>query len=110
VEQILLLHPDVLEAAAYGVPSELTEEDLMVSVVPRAGSQLSGADVVEWARARLAAHMVPRYVRITDALPRTETEKVAKYKLKALGVTDDTLDFDPRAPKPAPGKEASTHA
>lgn len=97
VEQALLTHPDVMEAAAYGVPSELTEEDLMVSVVPRAGSGLTAQDVVDWAAGLLARHMVPRYVRLTDAIPRTETEKAAKYRLKALGVTPDAEDFDPRS-------------
>lgn len=109
VEQALLAHPDILEVAAYGVPSELTEEDLMVSVVPRPGSGLAAADVVDWARARLASHMAPRYVRLTDALPRTETEKVAKYKLKALGVTADALDFDPRAGMAPKAQGTSRH-
>jgi crotonobetaine/carnitine-CoA ligase len=106
VEQVLLAHPDIVEVAAYGVPSELTEEDLMVSVVAREGSGLAAAEVIEWAQSRLAPHMVPRYVRMADALPRTETEKAAKYKLKALGVTTDTLDFDRRAQQAAAATEA----
>lgn len=110
VEQALLTHPDILEVAAYGVPSELTEEDLMVSVVGRPASGLTAEDVVAWARDRLASHMVPRYVRLTDAIPRTETEKAAKYRLKALGVTPDTIDFDPRARGDAEKQETSRDA
>ncbi len=94
LEQTLLDHPDLVEAVAYGVPSEMTEEDVMVTLVPRAGAAVTARDIVDWAAARLAKHMVPRYVRITDAIPRTETEKPAKYQLKALGVTGDTIDFE----------------
>lgn len=94
LEQALLDHPDLVEAVAYGVPSEMTEEDVMVTVVPRPGAAVSARDVVDWAAARLAKHMVPRFVRLTDAIPRTETEKPAKYQLKALGVTPDTTDFE----------------
>lgn len=97
VEQALLTHPDIVEAAAYGVPSEMTEEDLMVAVVPRAGSALTTRDVIDWAAHRLARHMVPRYVRLATQLPRTETEKTAKFQLKAEGVTPDAVDFDNRA-------------
>ena len=35
---------------------------------------------------------VPRYVRLTDALPQTPTQRVQKYKLRADGVTTDTYD------------------
>lgn len=94
LEQTLLDHPDLVEAVAYGVPSELTEEDVMVTVVPRAGVTVTARDVADWVAARLARHMVPRYVRLADAIPRTETEKPAKYQLKALGVTADTVDFE----------------
>jgi crotonobetaine/carnitine-CoA ligase len=92
VEQALLLHPDVVEVAAYGVPSELTEEDVMVCVVARSGSSLTAQDVLQWAAQRLARHMCPRYVELADALPRTPTEKTAKHVLKARGVTANTVE------------------
>ncbi len=103
LEQALLDHPDIVEAAAYGVPSELTEDEVMVTVVPRPGTALAAQDVVDWAASRLSRHMVPRYVRLVDAIPRTETEKPAKYRLKELGVTPDTIDFE--TPRPSRGAE-----
>lgn len=96
LEQVLLAHPDIVEAAAYGVPSELTEEDVMVTIVRRPASSLTETDVHNWAAAHLASHMWPRYVRLADAVPRTPTEKIAKYLLKDLGVTADTIDFATR--------------
>lgn len=95
IEQALLLHPDIVEVAAYGVPSELTEEDVMVCVVARSGSCLTAQDVRQWATSHLARHMCPRYVELADALPRTPTEKTAKYLLKARGVTANTVEVGP---------------
>jgi crotonobetaine/carnitine-CoA ligase len=95
IEQALSSHPDILEVAAYGVPSELTEEDVMVTAVARPGACLEHEAVRDWAAQRLARHMVPRYIRLAEAIPRTPTEKSAKHVLAAEGVTADTVDFEP---------------
>jgi crotonobetaine/carnitine-CoA ligase len=49
-------------------------------------------DLWDWAGQRLAPHMVPRFVRVTGSMPRTQTEKVAKYLRREAGVTADTAD------------------
>jgi crotonobetaine/carnitine-CoA ligase len=82
VEEGILQHPDVLECAAIGVPSELTEEDVKVVLVPRPGSGLTAEAVVAHAEATLARFQVPRFVEFTDALPKTPTGKIAKHLLK----------------------------
>jgi crotonobetaine/carnitine-CoA ligase len=92
VEEVVLTHPDVLDAAAYGVPSELTEEDVMVAVVPRPGRHVDPGDLVAHCAGRMAAYMTPRYVDVVDALPVTPTEKVEKYRLIERGVTPTTWD------------------
>ena len=94
VEEIAGAHPAVLEAAAYGVPSDLTEEELMVAVVLRDGSTLSSAELVDWCAPRMARHMLPRYVDILPELPKTPTEKVEKYRLVERGVTPGTWDSE----------------
>lgn len=98
IEQVLLAHPDIVEAAAYGVPSEMTEEDVMVTIVPRAGAAIDAASIHRWVADRVARHMVPRFIRVADAMPRTPTEKVAKHILIAGGVPTGTIDFDPPRP------------
>jgi crotonobetaine/carnitine-CoA ligase len=90
VEEVVAAHPDVLEAAAYGVPSELTEDDVMVAVVPRPGRSVDPASLVAWCASRMARHMLPTYVDVVDSLPKTPTEKVEKHALKARGVTPTT--------------------
>jgi crotonobetaine/carnitine-CoA ligase len=67
----------------------------MVCVVARTGSGLTAHDVLQWAAAHLVRHMCPRYVELADALPRTPTEKTAKYLLKARGVTANTVEVGP---------------
>ena len=82
IEQVIEAHPAVLEAAAYGVPSEYTEEDVAVSVALRAGHELSADELLDYCRARMARYMVPLFVRVLDVLPKTPTEKVEKTTLR----------------------------
>jgi carnitine-CoA ligase len=92
VEQAALAHPDVQLAAAYGVPSELLEEEVMLAVVPRLGADLSPAELRAWCAERLIRFAVPRYVDVRVDLPMTPTGKVEKYKLKQRGVTATAYD------------------
>lgn len=83
VEQILVRHTAVLDAAVYAVASELSEDEVMASIVLREGSTLTEADLVRWCGQQMAYFMVPRYVEFLPQLPRTMSEKVEKYKLRA---------------------------
>ncbi|MEF3272817.1 MAG: ATP-dependent acyl-CoA ligase [Chloroflexus sp.] len=86
VERAVNAHPAVLESAAVGVPSELGEEEVKVVVVLRPGATLDPLDLIKWCEERLAYFAVPRYVEFRASLPKTATERVEKYKLKAEGV------------------------
>jgi crotonobetaine/carnitine-CoA ligase len=92
VEEVVKLHPRVLDAAAFGVPSDLTEDDVMVAVVARPGETLDPAELIEYCAGRMARHMVPRYIDVVETLPRTPTEKVEKTLLREQGVTATTWD------------------
>ena len=92
VEEVVKLHPAVLDAAAYGVPSELTEDDVMVAVVVRAGEVVDMRELAAFCAGRMARHMVPRYIDTVAELPRTPTEKVRKDSLRDRGVTATTWD------------------
>ncbi|MFC6883345.1 MULTISPECIES: AMP-binding protein [Actinomadura] len=99
------LHPAVLESAAIGVPSELEDEDIKVSVVVQPDTALAPEELVAYCEERLPRSMVPRYVEFVDALPRTPTDKVAKYRLRAQGeggLTPATWDRE----RPDGGAEA----
>jgi crotonobetaine/carnitine-CoA ligase len=81
VEEALMSHPSVQEAAVVGVPSELSEEEVKAFVVPAPGAGLDFAALRAHAAALLAAYKVPRYWQAVEDLPRTPTARVAKHKL-----------------------------
>jgi carnitine-CoA ligase len=81
VEEVLAGHPDVLECAVVGVPSELSEEEVKAFVVAAPGARPDFAGLREYAAARLAAFKVPRYWQLIAELPRTPTARVAKHRL-----------------------------
>jgi crotonobetaine/carnitine-CoA ligase len=82
IDRIAGDHPDVVEAAAIGVPAELGEEEVLLAVVRKPGSTATERDILAWCRERLAAFKVPRYVIFLDTLPHTPTHRVAKFQLR----------------------------
>lgn len=84
VENVALGLPAITEAAAYAVPSELGEHEVKLDVVVKPGTNLD--EVHEWLRAQLPRYMVPRYLEARDALPRTPSQRVEKYKLASDGL------------------------
>lgn len=97
VEHAILQHPDVLECAVYAVPSELAEDEIMTTLVPVEGRSIDPAAMPAFLAGRLAKFAVPRYYRVVDTLPKTETHRVIKKELEKLGVTGDTYDADREA-------------
>lgn len=94
VESEVLAHPSVREAAAVAIKSEIAEDEVLVVAALKDGASLDPAELIEFLRPRMAHFMIPRYVRVVDALPRTPTSKIEKIKLRELGVTADTWDRD----------------
>lgn len=92
IERVISEHPAVAQVAAYGVPSELSEEEVMIAVVPRNGHELQPADVLERCQGVLTSFSIPRYVRMVERLPMTPSQRVEKYRLRAEGITSDTWD------------------
>jgi crotonobetaine/carnitine-CoA ligase len=95
VESVLESHPDVAEAAAFAVPSELSEDEVMVAVVLTAGSTITAGELWDHCDGLLPYFAVPRYIDIRLALPKTSTAKVQKAVLRAEGVTGTTRDRGP---------------
>lgn len=93
VEQVALGHPAVADAAAYAVPSDLSEDDVMLAVVTGERHELDWAQLRDYCAERLPFFAVPRYFRRVDNLPRTENGKVQKTGLRSEAVTDDAADL-----------------
>ena len=92
VERVVNDHDAVLESAAFGVPSELSEEEVMIAVVVKPGEALTPEQLLDHCQEEMAHFAVPRYVRFVDELPKTPSQRIQKYKLRDDGVTADTWD------------------
>jgi acyl-CoA synthetase (AMP-forming)/AMP-acid ligase II len=82
VEDVLLMHPAVREAAAYPVPDKKYGEQVGVVVVPR--GEIQPEELIEYSRRRLAAFKVPVRVTVLPQIPKGPTGKVQRLTLATL--------------------------
>jgi acyl-CoA synthetase (AMP-forming)/AMP-acid ligase II len=82
LEYLLVSHPDIAEAAVFGVPDSLAYESVAAYVVPAAGRSIDTPTVQTWVAGRMADYAVPRHVRVVDAIPRNRTGKIDKKGLR----------------------------
>ncbi|HVA74124.1 MAG TPA: AMP-binding protein [Acidimicrobiales bacterium] len=83
VEDCLYQHPAVAEVAVIGVPSEKWGETVKALIVLRAGQEATEEELIEFCRGRLAHFKCPTTVEFRDALARTATGKLQKFKLRS---------------------------
>jgi HIP---CoA ligase len=84
IENVILSHPGISQAAVVGVPDERMGEVGMAFVVPRPGGSVDPDELIAYCRERMANYKVPRAVRVVEALPLNATGKVLKYELRAM--------------------------
>jgi acyl-CoA synthetase (AMP-forming)/AMP-acid ligase II len=82
VEDLLMKHSDVADAAVFGVDDEKFGQRLKAVVVPRDGSSPTEDQLKGYVKENLANYKVPRDIEFRDELPRTSTGKVLKRELK----------------------------
>ena len=83
IEAALEAHPDVLEAAVFGIPSEEWGELVHAVIVLREGATADEADIQAHAREHLASYKIPRSISWSDELPKTGSGKILKRDLRA---------------------------
>jgi acyl-CoA synthetase (AMP-forming)/AMP-acid ligase II len=91
IENLLLRHPEVLQAAVIGVPDERLGEVGMAFVVTRDADASAADGIRAWCRDEMANYKVPRVVEVVDALPMNATGKVLKDELRARASTRTML-------------------
>lgn len=83
VEDVIFSHPDVEEVAVIGVPDEKWGETIKALVVRTSGSELSEEELINYCKTKVAGYKAPTSVEFRDALARTATGKLQKFKLRA---------------------------
>jgi acyl-CoA synthetase (AMP-forming)/AMP-acid ligase II len=82
VEQALMSHPCVLEAAVVGVPDDKWGERPKAFVILRVGTSATEQELIAHVRTKIAGYKAPREVSITAGLPKTSTGKIQKFVLR----------------------------
>lgn len=104
IEEVLVGHPEVSLIAAYGVPNQLGDEDIVAAVIPVAGTELRAEDLFAWCESRLPRYAIPRYIEVVTGFPMTPTGKIEKYKLRQSGVSSAAFDARAEAAALLPGQ------
>ena len=101
VEDVLVAHPAVAQAAVVGRPDSARGEEVVAFVSLRAGESATAEEIIEFARGRLATYKYPRVVHIVDAIPLTPVGKLDRKQLRRL-ILEQTLGCGEPAPHASP--------
>lgn len=96
IEALLKRHPQILDAAVIGVPSELGDDEIKAYIIPVTGTKPDPAEIISWCAQHLALFKAPRYLEFRESLPRTPSLRVRKEQLRAEreDLTEDCFDND----------------
>jgi len=87
IDEVVLTHPDVADAAAVGVPDSLRGEKVVLFVVFKEGKQMSQDELLAYCRERLAKYKVPKKVVFKNELPKTAVGKVLRRTLREEAIS-----------------------
>ncbi|HEX9259252.1 MAG TPA: AMP-binding protein [Acidimicrobiales bacterium] len=93
VESFVNQHPQIAESAAVAVPADIGEDDIKICVVVRPGETLDPAELIDFLTPRMPRFMIPRYVEVVSALPKTQgTLRTRKVELRESVLSGQTWD------------------
>ena len=84
VEDILITHPDVLEAVVIGIPDSYWVEKVHAVVVKRPGANVTAEEIMSFCKGKIAGYKAPKSLEFVDSLPKTATGKVLKKDLRKI--------------------------
>jgi acyl-CoA synthetase (AMP-forming)/AMP-acid ligase II len=86
IERLLLVHPEIAQAAVVGVPDERMGEVGYAYVLPVAGTTPDPEQVKAWSREHMANFKAPRYVEVVETMPLNASGKILKFELRDRAV------------------------
>ncbi|MFC5745688.1 AMP-binding protein [Actinomadura rugatobispora] len=92
LEKVFHEHPGVRDVCVHAVASEVSEDDVKVTVVLKGGAALTEEALCRWSIEQLPYYAVPRYFEFRDELPMSQTGRATKNLLRDEGVTPATWD------------------
>jgi long-chain acyl-CoA synthetase len=81
IDEVLLKHPDVLDAATVGIPHPHYGQTIGACIIPKENASLTAESIMAWAREKLGDYKCPSIVKIVQDLPRGPSGKVQRLKL-----------------------------
>ena len=82
IEEVLYMHPKVMDAVIIGIPDPYRGETVKAFVVPKPGVALTEKEVLDFCKTKLAAYKMPKVVELREALPKTMVGKVLRRELR----------------------------
>jgi fatty-acyl-CoA synthase len=86
IEEFLIRHPKIADVQVLGVPDKFFGEELLAIVIPRAGTELSEAELREYCKGQISHQKIPRYFQFVEAYPLTASGKVQKFVLRQQAI------------------------
>lgn len=82
IEEVLYEHPAVQEAVVIGIPDAYRGETIKAIIVQKTGHSVTGQEVMEWTKERIATYKVPAIIEFRDSLPKTQVGKILRRALR----------------------------
>ena len=82
IEEIIMEHPAVKEAAVFGVEDDILGEAIAACIISKSGAACAARDILLHCRQNLPAFKVPKHIFFTDSFPKTASGKIQKSALK----------------------------
>ena len=86
IEEFIYTYDKVKDVQVIGVPDEQLGEEICACVVPKEGETITEEEIIDFVRAHMAKHKVPKYVDIVDGFPMNAAGKILKYKMREAAV------------------------
>ncbi|OHE27614.1 MAG: hypothetical protein A3J94_12235 [Syntrophus sp. RIFOXYC2_FULL_54_9] len=85
IENVLHMHPHVLEAGVIGIPDPVYGEAVKAFVVLKTANAATEGELIDFCKERLPAFKRPKSIRLMDALPKSAVGKILRRELRKMG-------------------------